>query len=121
MTDHDDVRLRLEFLNERLATLKEEKRQHEEAIGEVLDEKSYGKVLAGLLDALRQSGNEALAIKYESALEQFNRCAQALERCNLAGEVNEAAADKMEEAVEDLERVQADVSVWFDSIEKGSA
>jgi hypothetical protein len=63
-----------------------------------------------VLEALRYSGNEVLASKYAAAFDQFT-VADKTFRAHLD---EEAARDAMNDALEAFERLEAEVSAWFD-------
>lgn len=68
-------------------------------------------------DALRASGHEALLLRYAAALQWFNKTRAELERANAAGQINEAAQEAMNDALEDFERVEAEVLAVFDRLD----
>lgn len=71
-----------------------------------------------VVDALRGAGHDALLLRYAAALQWFNRARAELERANAGGQVNEAAQDAMNEALEDFERVEAEVMAVFDQLDE---
>ena len=119
MTDDDAVRAELEFLRVRALEILQEKRAAEAAFGEPITDDNIGGIVAGVLDALRQSGNDALAGRYASAFDRFEAAHAVSQRAILAGVVDEAALEQMNDAVEDYERVEAEVLAFLD--EKGGA
>jgi len=70
-------------------------------------------------NALRAAGREALALRYATAFQRFNRTRAELARENDEGQINEAAQQAMNDALEDFERVEAEVLAVFDQLEKG--
>jgi hypothetical protein len=71
-----------------------------------------------VVDALRAAGHEALLLRYAAALQWFNHTRAQLERANADGQINEAAQDAMNEALEEFERVEADVMAVFDQLDQ---
>ena len=71
-----------------------------------------------VVDALRAAGHEALLLRYVAALQWFNHSRAQLERANADGQINEAAQDAMNEALEDFERVEAEVMAVFDQLDE---
>jgi hypothetical protein len=69
-------------------------------------------------DALRAAGHEALLLRYSAALQWFNRTQAELERANATGQINEAAQEAMTDALEDFERVEAEVLAIFDQLDE---
>ena len=69
-----------------------------------------------VVDALRAAGHETLLLRYAAALQWFNHTRAKLERSNAGGQIDEAAQDAMNEALEDFERVEADVMAVFDQL-----
>ena len=71
-----------------------------------------------VVDALRVAGHETLLLRYAAALQWFNHTRTQLERANADGQINEAAQDAMNEALEDFERVEDEVMAVFDQLDK---
>ena len=69
-----------------------------------------------VVDALRAAGHELLLLRYAAALQWFNHTRAQLERANAEGQIDEAAQDAMNEALEDFERVEAEVMAVFDQL-----
>jgi hypothetical protein len=69
-------------------------------------------------DALRSAGHETLLLRYSAALQWFNRTRAELERANAKGQINEAAQEAMNDALEDFERVEAEVLTVFDRLDR---
>jgi hypothetical protein len=69
-------------------------------------------------DALRAAGREALLLRYAAALQWFNKTRAELERANAKGQINDAAQEAMNDALEDFERVEAEVLAAFDHLDK---
>jgi hypothetical protein len=113
---HDDLRAELAYLSLRTKELRQELQEAEAAFGAPVTESTVGEVLAGVLEALRRSGNEALADKYASAFERFQVANAAVANVNRIGEVNESARAAMNDAQEDFDRVSAAVRAWFDAV-----
>jgi hypothetical protein len=67
-------------------------------------------------DALRAAGHETLLLRYGAALQWFNRTRAELERANTEGQIDEAAQEAMNDALEDFERVEAEVLAVFDQL-----
>jgi hypothetical protein len=101
----DEPRAGLPFLRERQAALRHELRRAEAAFGE-----SINRIVGDVIDALRRSGCEASANKYMSAFEQL--------RTRTRASVNGSNRDAMNDAVEDFERLDAEVAAWFDSLKE---
>jgi hypothetical protein len=55
-----------------------------------------------------------------AALQWFNKTRADLERANANGQINEAAQEAMNEALEDFERVETEVLAVFDRLDDGS-
>jgi hypothetical protein len=68
-------------------------------------------------DALRSAGHETLLLRYSAALQWFNKTRAELERANAAGQINEAAQEAMNAALEDFERVETEVLAVFDELD----
>jgi hypothetical protein len=66
---------------------------------------------------LRAAGHEALLLRYAAAIQWFNRTRAELERANADGQIKEAAQDAMNNALEDFERVEAEVLDLFDRLD----
>ena len=71
-----------------------------------------------VVDALRAAGHELLLLRYAAALQWFNHTRAQLERANAEGQINEAAQDAMNEALEDFEHVEAAVMAVFDRLDE---
>jgi hypothetical protein len=69
-----------------------------------------------VVDALRSAGYEMLLLRYAAALQWFNHARAELERANADGQINEAAQDAMNEALEDFERVEVELMTVFDQL-----
>ena len=69
-------------------------------------------------DVLRAAGHEALLLRYMAALQWFNKTHAALERANDTGQIDDAAQEAMNDALEDFERVEAEVLTVFDQLDK---
>ena len=69
-------------------------------------------------DALRAAGHETLLLRYAAALQWFNKTRAELERANAEGQINEAAQEAMTDALEDFERVEAEVLAVFDRLDE---
>lgn len=114
--DIDAVRAEVAYLRLRELALKEELERQSALLGiPAVTEETVGAVLDGVVEALRHSGNAALASKFESAYWTFT---EALQRCEVAPEaglIDEAARGAMNDALEHMERVEAEVSAWFDA------
>jgi hypothetical protein len=72
-------------------------------------------------DALRSAGHEPLLLRYAAALQWFNRTRAELERANAAGQIDEAAQEAMNDALEDFERVEAEVLAIFDWLDESKS
>jgi hypothetical protein len=70
-------------------------------------------------DALRAAGHEVLLLRYAAALQWFNHTRAQLERANAEGQIDEAAQNAMNEALEDFERVAEEVMAVFDQLHGG--
>ena len=73
---------------------------------------------AAALKLLRDSGNEALALRYVSAFERSQNSSKAVGHLRRTGEGNEAAKKAMNDANEDFGRVETDVYLWFKSLQR---
>ena len=71
-----------------------------------------------VVDALRAAGHETLLLRYAAALQWFNHTRAKLERANADGQIDEAAQDAMNEALEDFERVETEVMAVFDRLDE---
>ena len=71
-----------------------------------------------VVDALRAAGHELLLLRYAAALQWFSHTRVQLERANADGQINEAAQNAMNEALEDFERVEAEVMAVFDRLDE---
>jgi hypothetical protein len=69
-------------------------------------------------DALRGAGHETLLLRYMAGLQWFNRTRAELERANADGLINETAQEAMNNALEDFERVEAEVLDVFDQLDE---
>jgi len=69
-------------------------------------------------DALRAAGHEALLLRYMAALQWFNKTRAELDRANAEGQINDAAQEAMNDALEDFERVEAEVMAAFDRLDE---
>jgi hypothetical protein len=67
-------------------------------------------------NALRDAGLEVLLLRYAAALQWFNRTRAVLERAHAGGQINEAAQEAMNEALEEFEHVEAEVYAAFDDL-----
>ena len=107
----DATRPELEFLRTRELEFRQELEEHAAALGiPAITERTVGDLLQGVIEALRYSGNEVLAAKYAAAFNQFT-VADKTFRDHLD---DEAARDAMNDALETFERLEAEVSAWFD-------
>ena len=70
-------------------------------------------------DALRAAGHEMLLLRYGAALQWFNRTRAELERAHAGGQINEAVQGAMNDALEEFERVEAEVYAVFDGLTDG--
>ena len=57
-----------------------------------------------------------LLLRYAAALQWFNRTRAELERAHAGGQINEAAQEAMNDALEEFERVEAEVLAVFDNL-----
>ena len=69
-------------------------------------------------DVLRAAGHEALLLRYMAAQQWFNKTRAELERANAAGQINDAAQEAMNDALEDFERVETEVLAVFDQLDE---
>jgi hypothetical protein len=69
-------------------------------------------------DVLRAAGHEALLLRYMAAVQWFNKTRAELERANAGGQINEAAQQAMNDALEDFERVEPEVLAVFDRLDE---
>ena len=69
-------------------------------------------------DALRAAGHEALLLRYAAALQWFDKTRADLDRANAEGQINEASQEAMNDALEDFERVEAEVLAVFDQLDE---
>jgi hypothetical protein len=82
-----------------------------------VDPNNLDAYLAYVVDGLRRSGNEPLASQYEASFRRFLAVdAQASQPGVLP---NEQLRIAMYDALEDFERIEAEVKAWFES--KGGA
>lgn len=68
-------------------------------------------------EALRAAGYENLLLRYAAALQWFNQTRAALDRANAEGRINDAAQEAMNDALDDFERVEAEVLAVFDQLD----
>jgi hypothetical protein len=69
-------------------------------------------------DVLRAAGHEALLLRYMAALQWFNKTRAELERANAGGQINDAAQEAMNAALDDFERVEAEVLTVFNRLDE---
>lgn len=70
-----------------------------------------------VIDTLRAAGQEGLLLRYMAALQWFNKARADVERANAGGEINDAAQEAMNDALEDFERVEAEVLAVVDRLD----
>jgi hypothetical protein len=84
--------------------------------GATVDPEIDAQLTQEVTDALRAAGHETLLLRYSAALQWFNRTRAALERANADGQIDEAAQEAMNDALEDFERVETEVLAIFDRL-----
>lgn len=68
-------------------------------------------------EALRAAGYETLLLRYAAALQWFNQTRAELDRANAEGRINDAGQEAMNDALDDFERVEAEVLAVFDQLD----
>jgi hypothetical protein len=133
--DRDDLRAELEYLTQRDRELREElDRQLSELAGggpaltADMATPAYVETLVhGIVDSLRRSGNDGLALKFMAALSEWQQknehLTTVIATLRPLPEWTSEDAARLEEAKaasddsqEQLDRVQAEVSAWFDRL-----
>ena len=85
--------------------------------GARLDPEVDAQLTQEVTDVLRAAGHEALLLRCMAAQQWFNRTRAELERANADGQINEAAQEAANDALEDFERVEAEVLAVFDRLD----
>jgi hypothetical protein len=98
-----------EHLSQRISELRK--------TGAKMDPEIDAQLTQEVTDVLRAAGHEALLLRYMAAQQWFNKTRADLDRANAGGQINEAAQEAMNAALEDFERVEAEVLAVFDRLD----
>jgi uncharacterized protein YukE len=102
-------------------THKAESRSPEHASASRLTTPSLNEVATKVIGHLRRMGNDALAERFLAALARWHETSDAFVQHCGQGTGHADDQDAMHQALEELQRVLADVGAWFDSQAKGGA
>jgi len=83
-----------------------------------VDPETDAQLTQEVTDVLRAAGHEALLLRYMAAQQWFNKTRAELERANAGGQINDAAQEAMNAALEDFERVETEVLAVFDRLDE---
>jgi hypothetical protein len=120
----EDLLVELEYLRIRRLELAEERRAHEQVLGEPITPELVERLRQVFLKTLRRCGNEALAARHVAAHIQHEKALATVLRLCEEGATTaaiEAAGAARDEAMEDLERLIAEADAFLASLEPGDA
>lgn len=100
---------------------KAESRSPEHASASRVTTPSLNEVATKVIGHLRRMGNDALAERFLAALERWQETSDAFVQQYGQSTAHTDDQDAMRQALEELQRVLADVGAWFDSQAKGGA
>ena len=89
--------------------------------GKPITVESVTEIATEALGDLDRAGNPELANRFRAAFDRWRQSSSALEREIEKGAVTKGAREAMNAAIEEFERVVAEVNTWFDSQTKGGA
>ena len=113
--DVNAIRAESAYLSSRIRELEDEMSQRAQDLGlPAVSEDIAQMELDGVAEALRDSGNSALASKYSAAYETFKTYVTRLEAAIAVEIIDEEARDAMNDAEEQFERIASEVTAWFD-------
>jgi len=110
-----------EFLQARSEALRMDLEAREAEYGKPITVESVTEIATEALGDLDRAGNPELANRFRAAFDCWRQTSGALEREIEQGAVAEGTRDAMNDALEEFERVVAEVNAWFDSQEEGGA
>jgi hypothetical protein len=108
-----------EYLRSREREISNEPAQGAQDLGIAVTDETVPIIRDGVAEAVRNSGNSALAREYAAAFDTFMATSQRVRENINAGIVDDEARAAMNDAREHFERIDAEVSAWLDKCEKG--
>ena len=117
MADDDRDRAEREYATKRLAEIMAELRRNEAELGFALNEETAQQIVADVLSALQNAGKADLAVKYQAALRRVESAIEHHRRLleqDADDQAVSAARDRQDDAIEELQRVGAEVDAFFE-------
>jgi histidinol dehydrogenase len=108
-----------EYLRSRKREISDEPAQSAQDLEVAVTDETVPIMRDGVAEAVRASGNSALAREYSAAFDTFMATSQRVREKINAGIVDQAACDAMNDAHERFERIDTEVGAWLDKCEKG--
>jgi hypothetical protein len=114
MGSDDDVDPEVAYWRQRAIETRRDLDELNKIIHLHIDNTVVGECLDHVVAVLETEGNGTLANMYKAAYLRFIAFSGALQRATAAGQVDAAGRDEMNDALEEFERIEAEVFVWLD-------
>jgi hypothetical protein len=119
MADDDDrERAEFEYLTMRLSELSAKLQRNEAELDTPINDETAQQIVADVIKVLRDAGKSELAVRYEFAIEVATSAIEHHKELIRQGEDDvsiSAARELQDDAIEELQRVDAEVDAFFDA------